>query len=162
MATEVLAGTRKALYVAIGLGCVVLGALGAILPLLPTTPFLLLASYFFVRSSPRLHAWLLRNRLFGPFLRDWEVHRGVRRPVKITAICMILLVGGVSAASGKLPLPLLIGLFALLATGLLVVVRLRTIGAETQQPALLPIRLVDEGEVSSEEGRPGEFIEISR
>src|SRR5690606_24498656 len=106
MATEVLDRTRKALYVALGLVCVVLGALGAILPLLPTTPFLLLASFFFVRSSPSLHAWLLRNRIFGPFLRDWNEHRGVRRPVKIVAICMIFLVGGASAASGKLPLPL--------------------------------------------------------
>lgn len=58
-------GLRRALYVALGLFFVVLGLVGVVTPGLPTTPFLLLAAFFFVRSSPRLHAWLLRSRLFG-------------------------------------------------------------------------------------------------
>lgn len=144
-----------------------MGALGALLPLLPTTPFLLLASFFFVRSSPRLHAWLLGNRLFGPFLRDWNRYRGVSRRVKLTAVGMILLVGGASAASGRLPYPLLLLLFALLGLGLTVVLRLRTIEAGMRvtdefplDPSFVPVESSDEGQAIPEEmfepagGRP--------
>ena len=63
-----------------------LGVLGAFLPGLPATPFLLLTSHFLVRSSPRLNAALLRSRLFGPILIDWQVHGGVRLDVKVKAI----------------------------------------------------------------------------
>jgi uncharacterized membrane protein YbaN (DUF454 family) len=63
-----------------------MAVVGAILPGIPTVPFVVLASYFFVRSSPRAHAWLLRSRWFGPHLRDWEERRGVRRSAKYTAL----------------------------------------------------------------------------
>ena len=69
----------------------VLGALGAILPVLPTTPFLLLTSYFLARSSPRLNRWLLASRFFGPILKDWQQLGGVRPDVKVKAIMIVLL-----------------------------------------------------------------------
>jgi uncharacterized membrane protein YbaN (DUF454 family) len=122
---------------------------------------LLLASFCFVRSSPRLHAWLLRNRVFGPFLRDWQIHRGVRRSIKITAISMILVVGCVSAASGRLPLPALLALFALLAVGLFVVLRLRTIEETLPAPELLEVRLGEDGTRDGLDGRAREFIETT-
>ena len=68
----------------------VLGALGAFLPGLPATPFLLLTSYFLVRTSPRLNQRLLRSRIFGPILVDWQVHGGVRTDVKIKAIGFVV------------------------------------------------------------------------
>lgn len=67
-----------------------LGFLGIFLPLLPTTPLLLLASACFMRSSPRCRQWLLENRWCGPYLQDWEEHRGVRRSVKVVAISTVL------------------------------------------------------------------------
>ena len=67
------------------------GVLGVFLPVLPATPFLLLTSYFLVRSSPRLNAALLRSRFFGPILKDWQVHGGVRRDVKIQAIVIVVI-----------------------------------------------------------------------
>src|SRR5947207_1871164 len=85
----VVPGLRRLLYVAAGSFFVFLAVLGALLPVLPTTPFLLLASYFFLHSSPRLNAWLLRSRLFGPLLRDWQEHRAVRPRVKVTALSII-------------------------------------------------------------------------
>jgi hypothetical protein len=68
----------------------VLGALGAILPVLPTTPFLLLTSYFLTRTSPRLNQWLLTSRFFGPILRDWQQRGGIRPEVKVKAIIVVL------------------------------------------------------------------------
>ncbi len=77
-----------------GLAALSLAVAGVVLPLLPTTPFLLLASYCFVRSSPRMQQWLLNHRVFGPSLREWETHRAVRRSVKLLAVAMIVLTIG--------------------------------------------------------------------
>jgi uncharacterized membrane protein YbaN (DUF454 family) len=115
------------LYLSLGFFFLGLAILGAFLPLLPTTPFALLASAMFMRSSPRLNRWLLRNRLLGPFLRDWQRHRGVRLSVKITAIVTILLVGGATLYWVEMPPWLQVVFVVLLLIGLIVVLRLRLI-----------------------------------
>jgi uncharacterized protein len=81
----VLQRARRAFYV--GLGCLFfgLGVLGAFLPVLPTTPFLLVSLWAFSLSSKRLEAWLLAHRRFGPRLVAWRAHRVVPLPVKLTA-----------------------------------------------------------------------------
>ena len=65
-------------------GCVALGlgAVGVVLPLLPTVPFLLLAAFCFARSSERLHRWLLEHETFGPPIRDWEERGAIGRRAK--------------------------------------------------------------------------------
>ncbi len=73
----------------IGALCVVLAIFGVFLPLLPTTPFLLLASACFARGSTRLHGWLVCNKLFGPYLRDFEAGKGIPRRAKCIAIAML-------------------------------------------------------------------------
>ena len=80
------------------LGFVFLGiaVLGVFLPLLPTTPFVLLAAGCFARSSQRMHGWILANKTFGPMVRDWEDKRCISGRVKIIAIGSMLLVGGTS------------------------------------------------------------------
>ena len=117
-------GFRRVLYVALGLFFVAVGIIGVVLPLLPTTPFLLLASYFFVRSSRRLNEWLLRNRLFGPMIRDWQKYGGVRLKVKIVALTMLPIVVFTSAYFGNLPWYLVVMLIALACVGATVVIRL--------------------------------------
>ena len=71
---------------AIALG---LGIVGIFLPLLPTTPFVLLAAACFARGSERFHQWLLANRTFGPMVQEWEGHRSLPYLTKITAIVMM-------------------------------------------------------------------------
>ncbi|MFM8735061.1 MAG: YbaN family protein [Pirellulales bacterium] len=87
---------RGFLYVTGGWACLALAALGALLPLLPTTPFVLLASWCFYRGSPRIHAWLHRSKTFGPTLDDWQHYHGIRRSLKYRAIGMVLAVVAVS------------------------------------------------------------------
>jgi hypothetical protein len=86
---------RVAMLVA-GFVCVGLAALGVFLPLLPTTPFLLVAAASFARSSPRFYRALLGNRVFGPLIRDWREYRSVPRRAKLMAITAIVAVLGAS------------------------------------------------------------------
>jgi uncharacterized membrane protein YbaN (DUF454 family) len=81
----------RAGWLALGLVCVGLGVIGAILPLMPTTIFLILAAGCFARSSPRLEAWLLNHRRFGPTLRAWRADGAIPRNGKIAACCGITL-----------------------------------------------------------------------
>jgi hypothetical protein len=86
----------RGLLMTAGSICVVLGVLGIVLPLLPTTPFMLLAAACFARSSRRFHEWLLANRTFGPLIREWERHRTIPRRTKLTAIGLMSLTLAVS------------------------------------------------------------------
>ncbi len=76
--------------ISLGLVCLVLGLIGVVLPLLPTTPFVLLASACFMRSSPRLNQKLLSHPTFGPIIEDWQETRGIKRSVKRKAYWLIL------------------------------------------------------------------------
>lgn len=73
----------------LGLLSLVLGFIGAFVPLLPTTPFVLLAAWAFLRSSPKMHSWLLEHKIFGPSLKDWEDHGAISTKAKFIAIVMI-------------------------------------------------------------------------
>jgi uncharacterized protein len=86
-------------YVWLALGFVFtgLGFLGYILPGLPGTVFILVAVYFFARSSPRFYNWLLNNRIFGGLIRDWRAGKGLSLKAKITAITVIALTITLSA-----------------------------------------------------------------
>lgn len=93
----------RPLFVAGGLLCLGLAVLGLFLPLLPATPFLLLAAACFARSSERLHTWMLRHRHFGSLLRDWEAHRAIRPSAKRTATVAILASAALTYAMARLP-----------------------------------------------------------
>lgn len=80
---------RQHVLRALGVAFVGLGFVGAFLPLLPTTPFLLLALACFARSSPAIHDWLINHRLLGPYIVDWERDRSIPFGAKITSVVMM-------------------------------------------------------------------------
>ncbi|MCW8327594.1 YbaN family protein [Photobacterium sp. SDRW27] len=82
---------KRVLLLGCGWLCVTLGVIGIFLPLLPTTPFLLLASACFMRGSPRISRWLHHHPHFGPILQNWHQHGGVSSTVKRRANCTIVL-----------------------------------------------------------------------
>ncbi len=89
-----LADSLPVRYMFIGLGLLffALGIIGIFLPVLPTTPFMLVAAACFSRSSPRLHKWLLSRKTIGPLIVDWEANGVIRTKAKITATIMLVAV----------------------------------------------------------------------
>jgi uncharacterized membrane protein YbaN (DUF454 family) len=77
---------RRLIYLCLGIASVALGAAGIVLPLLPTVPFMLLAAYFFARSSPRLEARLLDDPRFGPHIRAWRTSGAISPAGKRAAL----------------------------------------------------------------------------
>ena len=115
-------GLKRVLFVSLGLLFTGIGIVGLFVPLLPTTPWLLLASYFFARSSSRLHHWLRTWPLTGQVIRDWETHRGVRLKVKVVGIALLVLVVSSSLWLGRLGPGLSVMLVCIGAVGATVVV----------------------------------------
>jgi uncharacterized membrane protein YbaN (DUF454 family) len=87
---------KKTLLNIAGVIALLLAILGLFLPLLPTTPFLLLASACFARGSTRLHRWLLQHRVFGAYLRNVEAGNGIPLRAKIVALALMWTSLGVS------------------------------------------------------------------
>lgn len=137
-------GARRWLYVCLGLFFVGVGFLGAVLPVLPHTPFFLLASYFFARSSPRLDRWLRRSPYIGHLIRDWHDHRGLRPRVKATAVCLVAAVIGYTVGFSPAPVWAKWCAAGLAAVGvcviLFVVPTVRTPGAKTKTGGGIPAR----------------------
>ena len=79
----------RLLFVALGTLFVLLGIAGALLPVLPTTPFMLLAAGCYARASTRFYNWLLNNAAFGPTILEWRRHRSIPWRVKLSAIALM-------------------------------------------------------------------------
>ena len=90
----------RLLYLLLGGLSLLLGAIGAVVPLLPTVPFVLLAAFFFARGHPPLEAWLLRHPSFGPHITAWRARGAISRRGKIAALAAF----GLSALIGLLVL----------------------------------------------------------
>lgn len=79
----------KPLFFFIGSLSFVLGVIGIFLPLLPTTPFILLSALCWAKSSVRFHKWLLAHRTFGPMIKNWQKYGSVPRRAKFLAVGMM-------------------------------------------------------------------------
>ena len=93
----------RLIYVGIGLLSTSLGILGMFLPLLPTTPLILLAAFCFSRSSPRFHAALITNRYLGPPLLQWQQKRCIDSKIRNRAIVIVMLTFAISIAVIDVP-----------------------------------------------------------
>jgi uncharacterized protein len=90
-------------YLGLGWLCVGLGVLGIIMPILPTTPFLLVALWAFSRSSPELAEKLRNHKHAGPFIRDWQDHGVIPNKAKALAVVMMSVMGVYLAGFSTLP-----------------------------------------------------------
>lgn len=111
---------KRIVFIAIGSISLGLGILGVFLPVLPTTPFLLLSAWLYARSSARLYHWLLNHKYFGAYIKDFIEDKAISLPAKIisllmmwaTIICTIFI-----AVRGKLILQILLAIIAFAVSG---------------------------------------------
>lgn len=90
----------RALWIALGFVCIAVGAIGVVLPGLPTTPFLVLAAACFVRGSERLYRRLLAHERFGPLIRDFRAGLGIPARIKLIAIATMVVFVGFAVGPG--------------------------------------------------------------
>ncbi len=87
---------KRQLLIITGTICVAIGVTGIFIPILPTTPFLLLAAVCYLRSSPRFYRWLMNNRWFGTYIRNYTEGRGIPLKVKLFTIALLWVAIGIS------------------------------------------------------------------
>lgn len=120
-------GIRRVVYVALAAICLALGLVGAVLPGLPTTPFLLVMSFLLLRSSPWLHRQVVRMPLVGRHLKDWDEKRGVRRSVKVVAYASVGVAVAIVLVAAVLSMYFKLLILVLALVGVVVIRRLPTI-----------------------------------
>jgi uncharacterized membrane protein YbaN (DUF454 family) len=107
----------------LGLVSTACGIAGLLLPLVPTTPFLLLATFAFARSSPRLHRWLTTHPRLGPPIEDWRAHGAISRRAKIAAVVVMVATLSLSVVAGLSTTGLIIQAVVLCASATFVLTR---------------------------------------
>ena len=93
---------KRYLLLVAGFALLLLAVIGAMLPVLPTTPFVLLASACFASASPKLYQWLASTKFFGEFISNYKTSEGVSRKSKVKALCFLYLSLGISAVVADL------------------------------------------------------------
>lgn len=135
-----LAGSRtsRLLWNAAGLAFLGLGLVGIPLPVLPTTPFLLLAAACFLRGSRRMYAWMHENRWFGRYLSDYRAGRGIPRRTKVLAIILLWMTIAISALFFVRWLPVRLGLLAIAVAVTIHIASIRPRGNRGDDPPAPP------------------------
>ena len=110
-------------WLVIGLASVGLALLGVVLPLLPTTPFLLVAAFAFARSSKRLSAWLNNHSVFGPMIHDWQAYGAIPRRAKVFGLIALVITPFVSIGVGAPQWTIMVQIPILFASGLFIATR---------------------------------------
>ncbi|NCC31027.1 MAG: DUF454 domain-containing protein [Chloroflexia bacterium] len=118
-------------WLLLGFGTLALGvgALGVMLPGIPTTPFVLIAAACYIRSSARLYRWLIGNRVFGPIIVTWQTERGLTMRTKLITLALVWIMLGGAALFLVESLVMQLVLLGLAATKTVVLARIRTVPA---------------------------------
>lgn len=82
----------RVIWLVVGILALALGGLGVVLPLLPTTPFVLVAAFAFAKSSDTLHQWLLDHNIFGPLIANWQRYGAISRSTKVLSLLSLVAV----------------------------------------------------------------------
>lgn len=98
----------RLVWLVFGILSLALGGIGIFLPILPTVPFMLLAAFFFSKSSESLHNWLITHPNFGPPIEDWQRNKAISRRVKLYATVSIAAAFAISIALGIMPVILVL------------------------------------------------------
>jgi uncharacterized protein len=119
-----LTGLKQAVAIVGAVVCLILAGIGFFLPVLPCTPFVLLASYLLIQCSPEMHRRLKGSRFFGRILRDWEDRKGIRPADKVRAIVIVVAGLVLTFSVGNLSSTLRFTTLILVLIGLFVIIRL--------------------------------------
>jgi uncharacterized membrane protein YbaN (DUF454 family) len=92
-----LVKVKKWLYITIGTVALILGFIGIFLPILPTTPLVILAAACYYKSSDKLHTWILKNKWFGEMIKNYQAGKGLTKKTKIKAISLMWIMITISA-----------------------------------------------------------------
>ena len=114
---------KRISLILIGLVALALGGIGVFVPLLPTTPFVLVAAIAFANSSERLHQWLLEHDVFGPLISNWRSHGAISRRTKTVSLVSMLAIIAISVALAVPTLVLVIQVLVLSASAVFIVTR---------------------------------------
>lgn len=112
---SIVRGLRRLLFLAAGGGCLVMTVVGAVLPGVPTVPFLLASSYYFARSSRRIHAGLIATPVFGGIVQEWEAHHAISRASKLKIAGLTLAVVTATVTLSRAT-PVVVGIVGIVVT----------------------------------------------
>ena len=110
-------------WLIVGLLALALGAIGIALPLLPTTPFILVAAFAFAQSSEKLHRWLVNHNVFGTLIDNWQRHGAISRRAKIASVVSMAAVLAISLVMAAPPVVIIAQLVVLGAAALFILSR---------------------------------------
>jgi uncharacterized membrane protein YbaN (DUF454 family) len=118
---------KKRLLIVAGTLSTAIGIIGIIVPILPTTPFLLLAAACYLRSSERFYRWLLNNRLFGTYIGDYLAGRGMPLKTKVFTLLLLWIAIGISVCAGTqdLVVRIVLGLVAVGVTLHIILIKVK-------------------------------------
>jgi hypothetical protein len=141
------------IYLICGWTAVALGLIGILLPVLPTTPFMILAAFLFTKGSPNARAWLIEHAHFGPHIQNWEASGAIAPRAKRTAVLMM---AGVLSVSLFLGLPWwLIGIQAICMGGAAAFILTRPDAVPDAMPDAMPDGAPDGAPDAAPDAAPG-------
>ncbi|MBN1657047.1 MAG: YbaN family protein [Anaerolineae bacterium] len=125
----------RVLLIVSGTACVALAMVGILVPVLPTTPFLLLAAFLYARSSERFHHWLVTNRVFGRYIHNYRQHRGMLLRDKILTLTLLWLTLGSTILLAETAWWLILLLLTIGAAVTAHIVRIKTLDPQADREA---------------------------